>query len=137
MPSLKPNLLIAASRLRQQQQPRPGKSILTVGDQDSGRVAVAESIVPSHGHQSLDLGFPALNKGGHDKKLVGYFQGDTGTINQIVHLWKFDDDADRRKHWAAVFANKDFMEGFASKFRPLVMTQEVKLLTAAPWGPHP
>jgi hypothetical protein len=30
---------------------------MTVGDQDSGRVAVAESIVPSHSHQSLDLGF--------------------------------------------------------------------------------
>ena len=36
-----------------------------------------------------------------------------------------------------VFANTDFTEGFASKFRPLVMTQEVKLLHAAPWGPHP
>ena len=84
-----------------------------------------------------ELGFPALKKGGHDNKLLGYFQADTGTINQVVHLWKFDDDADRRKHWAEVFANKDFVEGFASKFRPLVMTQEVKLLTAAPWGPHP
>jgi len=58
-------------------------------------------------------------------------------INQLVHLWKFEDDADRRKHWAAVFANTDFTEGFAAKFRPLVMTQEVKLLNAAPWGPHP
>jgi hypothetical protein len=84
-----------------------------------------------------ELGFPALQKGGHDKKLVGYFQADTGMINQLVHLWKFDDDADRRKHWAGVFANKDFVEGFASRFRPLVMSQEVKLLTAAPWGPHP
>ena len=83
-----------------------------------------------------EFGFPALKKGGHDKKLVGYFQGDTGTINQIVHLWKFDDDADRRKHWAGVLANKDFVEDFVLKFRPLVMTQEVKLLTAAPWGPH-
>ena len=36
-----------------------------------------------------------------------------------------------------VFANKDFIEGFAVKFRPLVASQEVKLLTAAPWGPHP
>jgi NIPSNAP len=45
-----------------------------------------------------ELGFPALKKGDHDKKLVGYFQADTGTINQLVHLWKFDDDADRRKH---------------------------------------
>jgi len=84
-----------------------------------------------------ELGFPALQKGGQDKKLVGYFQGDTGVINQIVHLWKFDDDADRRAHWTAVFANRDFAEGFATKFRPLVMTQEVKLLQAAPWGPHP
>ena len=84
-----------------------------------------------------EIGFPALQKGSHDKKLIGYFQADTGTINQIVHLWKFDDDADRRAHWAAVYANKDFVEGFASKFRPLLMTQEVKLLQAAPWGPHP
>jgi hypothetical protein len=29
-----------------------------------------------------ELGFPALQKGGHDKNLVGYFQADTGTINQ-------------------------------------------------------
>ena len=63
-----------------------------------------------------EIGFPALQKGSHDKKLVGYFQADTGTINQILHLWKFDDDADRRAHWAAVYANKDFVEGFASNF---------------------
>jgi hypothetical protein len=84
-----------------------------------------------------EIGFPALQKGQHDRKLLGYFQADTGTINQILHLWKFDDDADRRTHWAAVYASKDFIEGFASKFRPLLMTQEVKLLQAAPWGPHP
>ena len=52
-------------------------------------------------------------------------------------MWKFEDDNDRRAHWAAVFANKDFVEGFASKFRPLVMTQDVKLMVNAPWGPHP
>jgi len=49
-----------------------------------------------------ELGFPALRKGGHDKHLVGYFQADTGTSNQIVHLWKFEDDADRRAHWAVI-----------------------------------
>ena len=70
--------------------------------------------------------FPALPKGGHDKKLIGYFQSDTGTINQLVHFWKFEDDADRRAHWEAVFANTDFVMGFAGKFRPLVMSQEVE-----------
>jgi NIPSNAP len=55
----------------------------------------------------------------------------------VLHLWKFEDDGDRRARWTAVYANKDFVEGFASKFRPLLMTQEVKLLQAAPWRPHP
>src|SRR5690348_12737819 len=40
-----------------------------------------------------ELGFPALQWGGHEKKLIGYFQGDTGM--------------DRRAHWAAAFANTD------------------------------
>src|ERR1700684_1040940 len=50
------------------------------------------------------------------------------TINQLVHLWKFDNDADRRAHWAAVFADHDFVEGFASQGRALVMTRETKSL---------
>lgn len=83
-----------------------------------------------------ELAWPAFQKGKFDAKLCGYFISDVGTINQLVHLWKFDDDADRRAHWARLFADDDFM-AFAAKFRPLVMTQEVKLLHAAPWGPHP
>jgi hypothetical protein len=35
-----------------------------------------------------EIGFPALQKGGQDRKLVGYFQSGTGTINQLRHLWK-------------------------------------------------
>ncbi len=84
-----------------------------------------------------EIGYPVLQKSGLDKKLVGYFQADTGVINQLIHLWKFNDDTERRAHWAALYANPDFMEGFAPKFRPLLVSQEVKLLTAAPWGPHP
>ena len=43
-----------------------------------------------------ESGWPALKKGGFDSKLVGYFTTDVGTINQLVHLWRFEDDADRR-----------------------------------------
>jgi len=83
-----------------------------------------------------EFGWPALQKGGFDAKLVGYFTSDTGGLHQIVHLWKFDDDADRRDHWNALFQDADFM-GFATQFRPLLMTQQNQLLQAAPWGPHP
>ena len=80
-------------------------------------------------------GWPALEK--YKDKLVGYFTGDIGGMNQLVHLWRFDDDADRRQHWKNLFADPAFIDDFAAKFRPLVQTQEVKLLHAAPWGHHP
>ena len=83
-----------------------------------------------------EFGWPALEKGGFDAKLVGYFTSDTGGLSQLVHLWKFDDDADRRAHWAGLFADADFMK-FAGMIRPHLMTQQIQLLNEAPWGPHP
>jgi hypothetical protein len=79
-------------------------------------------------------GWPALQK--YEGKLIGYFTGDVGSLNQLVHLWKFEDDGDRRRHWEAVAADDAFM-AFARKLRPLILTQENKLLLASPWGPHP
>ncbi|MBL8385985.1 MAG: NIPSNAP family protein [Burkholderiales bacterium] len=79
-------------------------------------------------------GWPALDK--HPKKLVGYFTGDVGALNQLVHMWRFDDDADRRAFWAGVYADQAFM-AFARQLRPLLASQENKLLLPAPWGPHP
>lgn len=79
-------------------------------------------------------GWPALQP--RQNKLVGYFTSDVGALNQLTHLWKFDDDADRRAHWAALFADPAFMD-FAGRIRPLILSQENRLLQAAPWGPHP
>ncbi len=84
----------------------------------------------------LELGWPAIQKGGFDAKLVGYFTSDAGTLNQLVHLWKFDDDADRRNHWATLSADEGFRD-FVAHLRPLLMKQENKLLLETPWGPHP
>ena len=79
-------------------------------------------------------GWPALAK--HPQKLVGYFTGDIGALNQLIHVWKFEDDADRRAFWAKVFSDADFM-AFAGKLRPLLQSQENKLMLSAPWGPTP
>lgn len=79
-------------------------------------------------------GWPALKK--HPQRLVGYFTGDIGAINQLIHLWKFEDDADRRAFWAGVYGDAEFM-AFAAKLRPLLLSQENKLMLAAPWGSAP
>jgi hypothetical protein len=81
-----------------------------------------------------DEGWSALEK--HAGKLCGYFTGDIGAMNTLSHLWRFQDDADRRAHWDRVFADKEFM-GFAAKLRPMLQSQENKLMFDAPWGPKP
>ena len=79
-------------------------------------------------------GWPALQK--HPQRLVGYFTGDVGALNQLVHLWKFEDDADRRAFWSGVMGDTAFA-AFAAKLRPLLQSQNNQLMTAASWGPHP
>jgi hypothetical protein len=78
------------------------------------------------------LGWPALSK--HPERLVGYFTGDIGALNQLVHLWKYESDEDRRVFWKGVYADQEFM-AFAARLRPLLHSQENKLLLSAPWGP--
>ena len=77
-----------------------------------------------------ELGTPWINK--FKKNLVNYYLGDIGALNQIIHIWKFEDDNDRRRLWKQIFSDEDFIK-FAAKFRPLVLNQENKLMTQAPW----
>lgn len=79
------------------------------------------------------LGWPAFEK--HPDRCVGYFTGDAGALNQLFHLWRFEDDADRRAFWAGVYADDEFM-AFAAQLRPLLLSQENKLMLDAPWGPN-
>ena len=81
------------------------------------------------------IAWPALERLGANDHLVGYFTGDIGAMNQIVHIWRFTDDADRRAWWDKVFGDPGFME-FAGQFRPLVLEQQNKLMFNAPWGPQ-
>ena len=46
-----------------------------------------------------DIGMPLLVKRDWDRQLIGFFQADTGTINQLVFMLRFEDDADRRRFW--------------------------------------
>ena len=82
----------------------------------------------------IEKGWPALEK--YQDKLVGYLVSDVGPLNQLVHLWRFANDEDRRSHWDTLFADRDFME-FAGQLRALEVSQENRLLTSAPWGPAP
>ena len=79
-----------------------------------------------------DLGWPALKKSKNN--IVQYYIGDIGALNQIIQVWQFEDDNSRRELWKTIYSDEDFIK-FATEFRPLVLTQENKLMTAAPCTP--
>ena len=69
-------------------------------------------------------------------ELAAFWYTEIGPLNQIIHVWRFDDDADRRAWWSTVYSDAGFLE-FAGQFRPLVLDQQNKLMFDAPWGPTP
>lgn len=83
-----------------------------------------------------EVAWPLFARRGYDTSLVGYFIVDVGSLNQLVHLWRFDHDTARREFWAQLYADEDFM-AFAQALRPLLLRQENVLLLPAGWGPQP
>ena len=63
--------------------------------------------------------------------LVGYFQSDMGRLNQITHLWKYDNVAERADLRAANYARPDW-DAHLQKIRPLMVSQEATLLVPSP-----
>jgi hypothetical protein len=67
-------------------------------------------------------------------RMVGYFSTEFGTLNQIVHLWAYRDLAERAERRAQLAADEGW-RSYVQKIRPLILTQENKLLTPAPFSP--
>ena len=78
--------------------------------------------------------WPVVQK--YEANLVGYFLGDIGALNQLIHIWKFEDDNDRRAFWNTLMTDEEF-SAVIKNLRTYIQKQENKLLLEAPWGQHP
>jgi hypothetical protein len=67
-------------------------------------------------------------------RLVGYFNTEIGPLNEIVHLWAYDDLADRERRRAALAADPRW-QAYAPKIFQFIETQESKILRPAPFSP--
>lgn len=88
----------------------------------------AQQYVKMYEGEGLAIQRPIL---GH---LVGYFTTETGELNQVVHLWAYQDAADRAARRAKLLADPRWQE-YAKKVQPLVLTQQNKILVPAPFSP--
>ena len=67
-------------------------------------------------------------------RLLGYYSTEFGPLNQIIHLWAYQDLADRARRRAELSAHPGW-KAYLSKIRPLILSQENKLLQPAAFAP--
>ena len=64
-------------------------------------------------------------------KLAGYWSTDVGTLNQVVHLWAYDDLGHRTRAREELSKNARWNAEYVPKIRPLLLKQENTILIPA------
>ncbi|MEO8143441.1 MAG: NIPSNAP family protein [Betaproteobacteria bacterium] len=68
----------------------------------------------------------------HLPNMVGYYVTEVGAQNVVTHLWAYDDLNQRDKCRAAMQADPDW-QAYLPKNRPLMVSQETRIMKCAPF----
>jgi hypothetical protein len=63
-------------------------------------------------------------------KLEGYWSTEIGPLNQVLHMWSYRDFAERTRLRAELAGNPRWTSEYLPLIRPLLVRQEVRLLSA-------
>jgi hypothetical protein len=66
--------------------------------------------------------------------LIGYFHTEIGTLNQVVHLWGYENLNDRAERRARLMQNEDWQR-FIDRATPLILKQENRILIPTSFSP--
>lgn len=70
----------------------------------------------------------------HLGRLLGWFTTDTGTVNEVVHMWLYDDMADRERRRLALEADPQWW-AFRAKTSPYVQSMRSRILRPTAFSP--
>ena len=68
----------------------------------------------------------------HLPNLVGYYVSETGPQNLVVHMWGYDDLNQRERCRAAMQADPAW-QAYGAKVRPLIVSQDTRIMKCAPF----
>ena len=74
----------------------------------------------------------ALNIREKFSKLAAFWHTEVGPLNQVIHVWPYDSLDQREKCRAAMQADPDWKK-YLEKSRPLMESQENRIMKAAPF----
>jgi hypothetical protein len=65
---------------------------------------------------------------------IGMYRHETGPVNQVIHMWGYDNVAERERRRAELAADRGF-QAYVKKARELIVEQDVRILVPAPFSP--
>ena len=89
----------------------------------------AAEYLKSYEQEGLAIQRPILGR------FLGYYYSEIGTLNMVMHMWAYE-GFDERETRRAKLAQDPRWLAYGVKVRPLVLTQENRILRPAPfWEP--
>lgn len=67
-------------------------------------------------------------------RMLGYFQTECDSQNQVVHLWAYDSMDDRSRRRAELQVAPGWKD-YVAKVKPFYTQQECRILAPLPWSP--
>lgn len=63
-------------------------------------------------------------------RMVGYYRTECGALNQIVHMWAYEDMNEREERRVRLMADPGWLS-YVARMMPLLQSQESKILMPA------
>ncbi|KAI8491165.1 negative regulation of ATP citrate synthase [Branchiostoma belcheri] len=67
-------------------------------------------------------------------KLIGYWRTELGGINEVVHIWEYDNFSHRAAVRQALAADPEWVGKYFSKILPMLVKQENVVMHLMPWA---
>lgn len=79
-----------------------------------------------------EIGLPLITK---YAKLVGYWYTEIGELNQIIHIWAYENMEQRAQARKALYSDREWLEKFIPVAMTLLEKQENKILYPTNFSP--
>lgn len=81
-----------------------------------------------------EVGLPIRQRNG--VVLAGWYHSEIGALNQVVHIWGYDDLKHMQEAKAAVYADPDWTGKYIPRAQPLIAVQKTWLMNSPDFGPN-
>ena len=78
------------------------------------------------------IGLPIISK---YSKLIGYWYTETGVLNQVIHIWEYENFNERIEKRKALYDDNEWLENFIPTALQMLEKQESRIMNATSFSP--